>query len=147
MSESSDQQAQRPDDLPEYSKFIALLVVFVVLILGLAWLSPSMISGVVPAVLGLDGAAAGKGETAVEEMPDSEPEGAAGPEIAAPAEGQEEAGVEAEGIFHEVQEGQTLYQLAALYGVSVEEIAAANNLVNPTQLEAGTVLIIPQAPQ
>ena len=144
MSESSDQQAQKPDDTPEYLKFLALLVVFLVVILALAALSPRLVGEVTPSVLGLDGAPAVEEGPAVEDAPVSEPESAAAPEQAAPVESLDGTDAEAAGLQHEVQAGQTLYQLAALYGVSVQEIAAANNLINPAQLEAGTVLIIPQ---
>lgn len=45
--------------------------------------------------------------------------------------------------IHTVLQGDTLYALALLYGVSSEEIIAANNLSNPDSLELGQQLIIP----
>jgi LysM repeat protein len=44
---------------------------------------------------------------------------------------------------HTVQPGETLLSISRLYGVSTEEIAAANNLANVNQLDVGQVLIIP----
>jgi LysM repeat protein len=142
MSENSDQQSQKPEDTPEYLKFMALLVVFLVVVLAVAALSPRLIGEVTPAVLGIGGAQAVQPEQASEEGPGlgGAPEGSAGPEQASPAESQ----IEAESLRHVVQAGQTLFQIAELYGVSVEEIAAANNLVSPGQLQAGAMLIIPQ---
>ena len=144
MSENEDQGTQKPEDTPEYLKFIGLLVVFLVVILGVALLSPRMITEVTPAVLGIGGAPAAQPEQASEDEPGlgGAPESSAAPEQAAPAGGQEE--MQNESQQHVVQAGQTLFQIAELYGVSVEEIAAANNLVSPAQLQAGAVLIIPQ---
>jgi LysM repeat protein len=44
---------------------------------------------------------------------------------------------------HTVQAGDTLYSISARYGVSQEEIMAANNLTNPNALTVGQVLVIP----
>ena len=154
MTESSDSQAQKPKDTPEYLKFVALLIVFLVVILAAAALSPRLVSEVTPSVLGLDGAPAAlpaaEEAPTIEDAPVIEPEilvepnSQAAPEQAAPVQSLDGMGGEPAGLQHEVQAGQTLYQLAALYGVSVQEIAAANNLVNPAQIEAGAILIIPQ---
>lgn len=46
---------------------------------------------------------------------------------------------------HVVQAGETLYQIAQRYGVSVQDIAAANNLTNVNVLEVGQTLVIPGA--
>ncbi len=155
MSDNTDQQTQSPNDLPEYLKFLALLVVLLVVVLGVAALGPRLIAEV-PFILGLGGAPAAEdmpaaepgpsvgADPAVEEAPAAQPEGTTGPEQASPAGSQDEMEAEIVEMRHEVQEGQTLYQLAELYGVSMQEIAAANNLVNPAQLQAGAVLIIPQ---
>ena len=83
-------------------------------------------------------------EPAVEEARVTQPENASTPGRAAPNEIDGENRVEQDGLQHEVQEGQTLYTIAGLYGVPVERIAAANNLVSPFQIAAGTVLFIPQ---
>lgn len=44
---------------------------------------------------------------------------------------------------HTVQEGETIDSISQQYGVSPEEIAAANNLTTPSALVAGQVLVIP----
>lgn len=46
---------------------------------------------------------------------------------------------------HTVQSGDTLSQIAETFGVTVEEIAAANNLTNIDSLALGQVLVIPAA--
>jgi LysM repeat protein len=68
-----------------------------------------------------------------------------------PAETTEETGdttseqdvVEAGGeVNHVVQAGETLGYIAQLYGVSLEDIVAANNIVNVDVLDVGQTLII-----
>ena len=44
-----------------------------------------------------------------------------------------------------VQAGDSLYRLSLLFGVSIEDLIAANNLANPNSLELGQELIIPVA--
>ncbi|HHY47332.1 MAG TPA: LysM peptidoglycan-binding domain-containing protein, partial [Firmicutes bacterium] len=44
-----------------------------------------------------------------------------------------------------VQPGDTLAEIAARYGVSVEAIARANNIANPDLIYAGQILVIPVA--
>ncbi len=45
--------------------------------------------------------------------------------------------------LHTVARGETLYSIARRYGVTVEEIMAANGLANANQIDAGSTLIIP----
>lgn len=44
---------------------------------------------------------------------------------------------------HYVQRGETLSQIARWYGVSVQQLAAANNIHNPSRIYAGQKLCIP----
>jgi LysM repeat protein len=44
---------------------------------------------------------------------------------------------------HTVQMGETLFSIALLYGVSVQDIALANNLPNPNFIYPGQTLVIP----
>jgi LysM repeat protein len=44
---------------------------------------------------------------------------------------------------HIVKPGETLYGIAAMYGVSAQSIAQANKLVNPDYIYAGQSLVIP----
>jgi len=52
---------------------------------------------------------------------------------------------EARGVRHLVQPGQTLWRIARVYGVPLEEIAAANGIEDPTRLNVGQRLLIPGA--
>jgi LysM repeat protein len=52
----------------------------------------------------------------------------------------------AESIQHTVSEGENLWDIAALYQIGVEEIAAFNQLTNADQLAIGQVLLIPVTP-
>lgn len=50
-----------------------------------------------------------------------------------------------QGGVHVVQAGETLYSIAATYGVSADAIAAANGIMNPDYIRAGQSLSIPGA--
>lgn len=50
-------------------------------------------------------------------------------------------------ITHEVQAGETLFQIAVQYGTTVEAISQANDIDDPTQIYAGQVLTIPAGAQ
>lgn len=46
-------------------------------------------------------------------------------------------------VFHIVQGGETLFRIAASYGLTVHELARANSITDPTLIYAGQQLIIP----
>ncbi len=46
-------------------------------------------------------------------------------------------------VTHVVQAGETLLRIAALYSVSVDELAAANHIANTDKIYAGQTLLIP----
>jgi len=154
MRQSNDPQRPRASDNPEYQKFAALLAAALLAILALALLSPLVIGQRTPAVLGLDRAPV----RAVDEAPTAEPAGLVAPETlgepqsaAAPEQAvldasQDSPETGSEVLQHEVQAGETIFQVAELYGISVQDLAAANHLVNPLEVQAGTVLIIPRTP-
>ena len=49
------------------------------------------------------------------------------------------------GYEHKVEKGQTLSEIAAGYGVSIQSIMNANNIKNPSALRVGQTLFIPDA--
>ena len=51
--------------------------------------------------------------------------------------------IKKEGVYHKVVRGQTLWQIAQGYGVSINDIIASNNIPNGTALEVGQLLFIP----
>jgi lipoprotein NlpD len=48
-------------------------------------------------------------------------------------------------VQHVVQPGQTLYRIARAYGLTPDELAAANGISDPASLRAGQELLIPGA--
>jgi len=48
--------------------------------------------------------------------------------------------------YHTVQPGENLFRIALRYGTTVGAIVAANNLPNPSSVQAGQVLLIPASP-
>jgi len=46
-------------------------------------------------------------------------------------------------VYHLVKKGQTLYQIAKIYGVPIDSLAEANLIGDPTQIKAGQSLSIP----
>ncbi|HWQ29017.1 MAG TPA: LysM peptidoglycan-binding domain-containing protein [Dehalococcoidia bacterium] len=53
-----------------------------------------------------------------------------------------------EGIEHTVAEGETLWSIAEQYGVTLDELIAANTqLSDPDALQVGDVVIVPVAPE
>lgn len=49
------------------------------------------------------------------------------------------------GQRHTVQSGENLFRIALRYGITVDELAVANGITDPTRIYAGQVLIIPGA--
>jgi murein DD-endopeptidase MepM/ murein hydrolase activator NlpD len=45
--------------------------------------------------------------------------------------------------YYRLQQGQTLYSLARVHGVPVDQVMAANGITDPTHLPIGTVIYIP----
>lgn len=66
------------------------------------------------------------------------------PPISQPA-GQPTSSAPAGSTVHVVTSGETLYSIALSYGVTIDDIVAANNLANPDALSLGQELIIPQS--
>jgi murein DD-endopeptidase MepM/ murein hydrolase activator NlpD len=52
-------------------------------------------------------------------------------------------------VLHIVQRGETLFRIATQYGLTVNELASANSIADPTLIYAGQQLVIPkvEAPQ
>ncbi len=46
-------------------------------------------------------------------------------------------------VVHVVQRGETLFRISLRYGVPMDRIVAANNILNPAQIYAGQQLVIP----
>lgn len=55
----------------------------------------------------------------------------------------QETATQGEPVVHEVQYGESLFRIALKYGVSVDELAAANDIVYTWSIQVGQELIIP----
>ncbi len=49
------------------------------------------------------------------------------------------------GIYHRVEKGQTLWRIAKLYDISIDDIVKANRIPKATQISVGQLLFIPNA--
>jgi murein DD-endopeptidase MepM/ murein hydrolase activator NlpD len=49
--------------------------------------------------------------------------------------------------IHVVQSGETLFRIATAYGLTVQDLAAANGILDPTVIYVGQTLIIPNLPE
>jgi LysM repeat protein len=47
-------------------------------------------------------------------------------------------------VYHTVQPGETMWAIADQYGVTLEDLVAANDSVDPDRLQPGQVLVIPR---
>lgn len=101
---------------------------------------PGLETPAAPGLLPTPTSSAPDGETGEELQTPTEEE--AGGATAAPPQGEEEAGPTGD-VVHTVVAGDTLGDLANRYGVSVEAIAAANDLPNVHTLDVGQQLLIP----
>ncbi len=63
-------------------------------------------------------------------------------ELELPREGPEPF---AGGVHHRVQPGQTLWRIATVYGVPLEELARVNGIQDPATLESGALIFVPGA--
>lgn len=66
---------------------------------------------------------------------------------AAAADNQQPSRPAAASVIHTVLKAQTLSEIAAIYGVSVEDIVRANRLSDPDRLQIGDELLIPNPTQ
>ncbi len=48
-------------------------------------------------------------------------------------------------VYHQVRAGETLYRISKAYGVSVDDIVAANRIADPARIEVGQRVRIPGA--
>jgi lipoprotein NlpD len=51
------------------------------------------------------------------------------------------------GVYHQVKAGENLTAIARAYRVALQDLAEINNISNPDQIEAGSVIFVPDATQ
>lgn len=49
------------------------------------------------------------------------------------------------GIYHRVEQGQTLYRISTVYGVSLDKLLKLNRIEDPTELYPGDLVFVPGA--
>ena len=54
-------------------------------------------------------------------------------------------GTQGGGIYHTVKKGETLWRISKIYGVDVKDLASANAIKSPSDIEAGKRIFIPAA--
>jgi hypothetical protein len=145
MSEDSEERKKDTESQRDLRKFAVLLAVIFVVILLCSALTGPLFDRVVRPILGQDDEIQ-HSSGAVESKQEEEEAGRSNdPEdqelLPLLEQGESTSGQNA--IQYEVQDGETLPQIAIRYGVSVDDVASLNNLVNPHQLNPGDVLIIP----
>ena len=166
----SEQIERRPS--AEWVKFGVLTLIFLGTILVVALLRPYIFNHLIPAVMGENQPAllapADSDAPAVEEAaPTTEGAGAESASEAPMEAAAESAEAETEAaeeetasstedeagetlptavstVTHVVQPGETIIKIAKMYGVTVADIIAANQIANPNRIKAGETLLIPQ---
>jgi LysM repeat protein len=145
MSEDSEERKKYTESQRDLRKFAALLAVIFVAILLCSALTGPIFDRVVQPILGQDDEnqhSSGAVESKQEEEEAGRSNDPEDQELLPLLEQGESTSVQ-NTIQYEVQDGETLPQIAIRYGVAVDDIASLNNLVNPYQLNPGDVLIIP----
>jgi nucleoid-associated protein YgaU len=134
----ADEQEDKQPFSAEYIKFGVLTAVLLAAVALVALLGPNLFQNVLPSALGLSAHEVSNTASVSKQLLPSMQQ----------AEEEEMSGLESAAATHEVahtvQPGETLYRIAVDYGLEVEDLAAANRIVNPYHVEAGAVLIIPQ---
>jgi murein DD-endopeptidase MepM/ murein hydrolase activator NlpD len=69
----------------------------------------------------------------------------AAPEFETTAAPQDDTAEPADGIVHIVQPGQTLWRIARAYDVTLDTLAAANGIEDPSRVDVGTPIFVPGA--
>jgi LysM repeat protein len=139
----------KSNNLSEFIKFGILAVILLGTPLVIWFLNPIIFGQIVPAVLGSDLPPSLPGDQIIQ------PSTAETPNVVLPTDPQTGIGGEAtptplppqetpaNPAFHIVRSGDTLNSIARQYGLTVDDIAAANNLADLNQIFSGQVLILP----
>lgn len=147
----------------EMIKFLLLLLALVGTVLVLALLRPLIFERIVPAVLGLDRepVAIPALETATPSAPQATPETEIEGEMprimtatppAVDVQGDDAATDGAGSVggspqpttqMYEIQQGDTLVEIAERFGVTVSALVQANGIANPNRIQPGEMLVIP----
>lgn len=143
MNENQEDQMKEVESQRDLRKFAVFLAVIFVIILVMAVITEPLGERVIPAILGLDDDADVSPDSASLNPGETGSYTSSETQELLPLLDQGDSPEPKDAIQHEVQQGETIYQIADQFGVSVEDIASINHLVSPDQVEEGDVLIIP----
>lgn len=143
MNENQENQMKEVESQRDLRKFAVLLAVIFVIILIMAVVTEPLGDRVIPSILGLDDDADISPDSALTDPVETGSHTSSETQELLPLLDQGDSPELKDAIQHEVQKGETIYQIAVQFGVSVEDIASINRLVSPDQVEEGDVLIIP----
>lgn len=129
-------------------RLVVLLALMAAAGYGLAFLVSRIavdqaVTGAAPSQVAVSptGPATSAGATAASPAGTGRPDSRASAQPDSPSGSQ--AGASAVGQIHVVARGETLAAIAALYGLTVQQIAAANGIANPDLIYVGQRLVIP----
>jgi hypothetical protein len=143
MNENQEVQLKEAESQRDLRKFAVFLAVIFALILVMAVITEPLGERIVPAILGLDDDADISPDSALPDPGETSSFTSSESQVLMPLLDLRDSPELKDAIQYEVQHGETIYQIAVQFGVSVEDIASINRLVSPDQIEEGDVLIIP----
>ena len=143
MNDNQENQMKEVESQRDLRKFAVFLAVIFVIILMMAVIAEPLGERVIPAILGIDDNADISPDIALPDPGETSSYTSSETQELLPLLDQGDSPELKDAIQHEVQQGETIYQIAVQFGVSVEDIASINRLVSLDQVEEGDVLIIP----
>jgi hypothetical protein len=143
MNDNQENQMKEVESQRDLRKFAVFLAVIFVIILIMAVIAEPLGERVIPAILGIDDNADISPDSALPDPGETSSYTSSETQELLPLLDQGDSPELKDAIQHEVQQGETIYQIAVQFGVSVEDIASMNRLVSLDQVEEGDVLIIP----
>ncbi len=143
MNDNQENQMKEVESQRDLRKFAVFLAVIFVIILIMAVIAEPLGERVIPAILGIDDNADISPDSTSPDPGETSSYTSSETQELLPLLDQGDSPELKDAIQHEVQQGETIYQIAVQFGVSVEDIASMNRLVSLDQVEEGDVLIIP----
>ncbi len=142
MNDNQEKQMKEVESQRDLRKFAVFLAVIFALILILAMITEPLGSRI-PDILGVGDGSDTSSDRVLPETSETGSYTNSETQELLPLLNQGDSPELKDAIQYEVQQGETIYQIAVQFGVSVEDIASMNRLVSLDRVEEGDVLIIP----